>query len=37
MEEQRPESSEPSCVSMKSDKSKDFNIFFKDEQPADKR
>ncbi|XP_074535479.1 NACHT, LRR and PYD domains-containing protein 3-like [Halichoeres trimaculatus] len=37
MEEHRPDSSGPSCVSMKSDSSKDFNITFKDGCSADER
>ncbi|XP_034547471.1 NACHT, LRR and PYD domains-containing protein 12-like [Notolabrus celidotus] len=37
MKKQRPESPGPSCVSIKSDWSKDFYIDFKDEPPADNR
>ncbi|KAK2842796.1 hypothetical protein Q5P01_012996 [Channa striata] len=37
MKKQRPDSAEPSCVSMKSDRSKDQIIDFKNEQPADGR
>ncbi|KAK2842838.1 hypothetical protein Q5P01_013038 [Channa striata] len=37
MKKQRPDSAEPSCVSMKSDRSKDPIINFKDDQPADER
>ncbi|KAK2842798.1 hypothetical protein Q5P01_012998 [Channa striata] len=37
MKKQRPDSAEPSCVSMKSDRSKGEIIDFKDEQPADGR
>ncbi|XP_065812266.1 NLR family CARD domain-containing protein 3-like isoform X1 [Labrus bergylta] len=37
MQEQRPDSPGPSCVSMKSDQSKDVIIDFKDGRPADGR
>ncbi|XP_065817226.1 NLR family CARD domain-containing protein 3-like isoform X2 [Labrus bergylta] len=37
MQEQRPDSPGPSCVSMKSDRSKDLYINFKDGLPADGR
>ncbi|XP_060907384.1 NLR family CARD domain-containing protein 3-like [Labrus mixtus] len=37
MQEQRPDSPGPSCVSMKSDRSKPLIIFFKDGLPADGR
>ncbi|XP_060890923.1 NLR family CARD domain-containing protein 3-like isoform X2 [Labrus mixtus] len=37
MQEQRPDSPGPSCVSMKSDQSKDDIIHFKDGQPVDGR
>ncbi|XP_065810493.1 NACHT, LRR and PYD domains-containing protein 12 isoform X2 [Labrus bergylta] len=37
MQEQRPDSPGPSCVSMKSDQSKLLPIFFKDGRPADGR
>ncbi|KAK2830926.1 hypothetical protein Q5P01_018857 [Channa striata] len=37
MKKQRPVSAEPSCVSMKSDRSMGHFITFKDEQPTDRR
>ncbi|KAK2842759.1 hypothetical protein Q5P01_012959 [Channa striata] len=37
MKKQRPDSAEPSCVSMKSDESKGQDINFKDDHPADGR
>ena len=37
MQQQRADSPEPSCVSMKSDRSMNYPITFKDGQPADGR